>query len=92
MSRRFYVFNNLSKVKDHIAQVKTLMDLAQLNHDIKESETNLTRFKFGAHGVYAVDCAAGEKPFRHVFLTKDAYDRLGEPTKEEADSYTVLSD
>ncbi len=90
MTRRFYAFNSEKAVREHIAQVKTLSDLMQIRYDIEASGTNLTRFKVGVEGAYAVDCVAGDKPFRHVFMAADAFERLGAPLATEADSYSVL--
>ena len=90
MGRRFYCFNNLEEVKQHISQVKTMQDLRQIEYDIEQSETNLVHFMRGV-GVFAVDCSAGNAPFRHVFLTQEVFDRVGEAVvKEECDSYTIL--
>lgn len=90
MNRRFYVFNSLDAVKQHISEVKTLRDLAQLRFDIESSGTNLALFKQGRNGVYAIDCYVTSPSFRHVFLTKDAFAQFGEISQNKADSYSVL--
>lgn len=88
--RKYYVFNSLETVKQHVSSVKTILDLRQLVYDLKESDCNLTQFRVGIPGVCSIDCCAGEKPYRHVFLTKEAYRQYGDIIKEEADGFTVL--
>ncbi len=76
--RKFYVFNSLEKVKQHISQIKTLADLMQLRDDIRASGTNLTSCTEGFRGVYTIDCLANDGvAYRHVFLTKKAFEEYG---------------
>jgi hypothetical protein len=76
-NRRFYGFNSVEIVKEHIAQCKTLDDILQLAQDIQVSGTNLTYFIQGNPGVFAIDCCAETPTYRHVFLTKEAFTRHG---------------
>lgn len=90
-ARVFYGFGSEEAIKAHISKVKSIGDLFQLKRDILASGTNLTEFKAGIEGVYCVD-HAGDRSFRHIFMTRSAFNRLGSPTDKEADSYTVLDD
>ena len=89
--RRFYSFQE-DDVKDHISQVKTFDDVCQLLNDIVESETNLARMTFSPKQVFAIDYFGKDKTLRHIFMTRKAYEIFGEPTKEEADSFSILEE
>lgn len=91
-TRRWYSFNDLETVKQHISEVKTYSDLLQLRYDINAADCNLTYFNTGVDGVFAVDCVAGENSYRHIFMTKVAHARFGDPRTEEADCFTVIEE
>lgn len=89
--RKFSVYNSSRDVAEHVAKIKTLQDLRQIEFDIKASETNLCYFMRGNPGVWAIDCCADGSD-RHVFMTKDAVKRYAPSKKELAKyaSFTVL--
>lgn len=88
MNSKFCFFNEIDAVKSRVALVKTLQDLSQLAHDIKASGTKSTCIKWGVPDVYCV-VAGGCK---HIFLTKKAFQRFGEISKNVADSFSILED
>ena len=92
MTRRFYVFNSPAAVEKHIAEVKTVADLAQLRADILASQTNLVRFQTGSPGVWAIDYAPeGCGQFlRHIFITNAGLETFSPIVGSDCDSFSVL--
>jgi hypothetical protein len=78
--RRFYGWGSPAEVEEHIAQVQSLEDVAQILLDIQLAETNLVSVdRNRIPGLYSIRYAATpprQKFIRHLFITQEAVDRL----------------